>query len=50
MGIFRKSVRTISRGNELIKSSKAGLNSQITHEFLGTCPKTVGVGGKEEAM
>lgn len=32
------------------RSSKPGLNSQVTHGFLGTCPETVGVGGKEEAM
>ena len=32
------------------KSSKPGLNPQVTHGFPETCPETVGVGGEEEAM
>ena len=32
------------------RRSRPGLNSQITDEFLETCPQAVGVGGNEEVM
>ena len=32
------------------KSSKPGLNPQVTHGFPGTCPETVGVGGEEASV
>lgn len=37
------------RRSELM-SSEPGLRARITTEPLGSCPKTVGVGGKAEAL